>query len=651
MSNLENLINKIYQDIKDEVKDEWSVIEKIRFIYLKTGNYVEKNTDFFLNSKLDDLKLDDEEMYSIYHDNVINERDNGSSTKYQIICKSAAYLLKGIFEKFDIDSSFIITNGKQDEIRHWLLVAKDNDKQYFLTLAADLPFIKNSFPTRHFANGIHYFKTTPIKNEDDLDILNYDDYVVVIKGNDAFIISYDEYRNIKINSEGYRIIKLSGEFLNSYSGNIEFLSKIYEIPSDLKTQKRKRKIGDIEIEYDEIAHENLNAQAETLYEIDCNIGFDKLYETVDYINDKNYKELFYLLKEEDSIIYKLVRESIDMEVGGTKRIDEITENNVDRLHHSLNKYLSDFMNQYFNTSEYTEENFLTKYIENNGYGFETNEELISVLKKIKKDKKGTNEAEFISNLQSCLLLIKRFEDVVNLKEDIFLKENQLKEMITNYKALGKIDNDKLNEIYKVQYELYYLENKYKKAQDDLTFKELSPMLSRIAFFFVNNDVNEISTIKDDSKEYVTQKYIYEKFKLMMPYLFGWNNGPETSFSRQGYSEQVVIIKELLKVTYSELNPDNCSKIPHYNPKYSPIENRIRIFPMKNKQTGEYIIGFRFWAALDEDEVSLVYIPSQNKLCELDALLDRDKYITISSSNSLIDDLEDIEDKKDIAIHK
>ena len=131
----------------------------------------------------------------------------------------------------------------------------------------------------------------------------------------------------------------------------------------------------------------------------------------------------------------------------------------------------------------------------------------------------------------------------------------------------------------------------------------------------------------------------------MPYLLEWNTNKQsdykTHFSKEGYSEQVVIIKDLLKQIFVEIKPSNCSKLPNYDDRYSAIENRIRIYPIKDKNNGEYVIGFRFWAAEDEDEISMVYIPSKNLLCELNAITDRKKYVVASSSNltNEIDDLE------------
>ena len=134
------------------------------------GKYLEKNTDFFLNDKLESLKISDEDIKRIYTDDKIAVANRNNNYSYQIICKSAALVLKGIFDRLNIKSTMVHTCGKEDEIRHWfLVVSDDNYKQYYLTLAADLPYIKNEFPTHHFANSIPYFNITQnsiSKNED-----------------------------------------------------------------------------------------------------------------------------------------------------------------------------------------------------------------------------------------------------------------------------------------------------------------------------------------------------------------------------------------------------------------------------------------------------------------------------------------------------
>ena len=98
-------------------------------------------------------------MNDIYFNDKLNisEREH-SINQYQVICKSAAAFLKNAYDKLGIYSEFVHTIGDTNNIRHWFIVAVDDDNnQYFLTLAADLPYIKNNLPTCHFASNISFF--------------------------------------------------------------------------------------------------------------------------------------------------------------------------------------------------------------------------------------------------------------------------------------------------------------------------------------------------------------------------------------------------------------------------------------------------------------------------------------------------------------
>ena len=132
MKNVNEVVDIILKDIASGIKKEWNKLEIIRFVYLKVGKYLEKNTDFFLNDKLESLKISDEDIKRIYTDDKIAVANRNNNYSYQIICKSAALVLKGIFDRLNIKSTMVHTCGKEDEIRHWfLVVSDDNYKQYY----------------------------------------------------------------------------------------------------------------------------------------------------------------------------------------------------------------------------------------------------------------------------------------------------------------------------------------------------------------------------------------------------------------------------------------------------------------------------------------------------------------------------------------
>lgn len=159
-------INEAVDFIIKGVKDEWSALEKIRYVYLELGKILYKNTDFFfsVDNKLGDKNLTIEEIEKIYDD----KKDSGD---LKVICRSAAYILQKVYDILGIKSELIKSNNniinyededkdKSLEINHWFLATYDEDgKAYFLTLASDLPYIQMGMQTRHFATNIPYTKT------------------------------------------------------------------------------------------------------------------------------------------------------------------------------------------------------------------------------------------------------------------------------------------------------------------------------------------------------------------------------------------------------------------------------------------------------------------------------------------------------------
>ena len=643
MSNLNEAIDVIYSYVKNRIDDSWSVLEKTRYIYLTIGKFLEKNTDFFLNEKLAELKLGQKEINNIYENDDVNKRETFFGPQYQIICKSAAVIQKEVLAKFGIYAEYVQTCGDKDEIRHWFLVVPDGANNYFLTLAADLPYIKNNYPTHHFASSISLFRTSTVTKEDDL---NIKEYAVVESNGNCFAIKINDIKDIIFSTKDYRIRFLVPADLEK---GIELVTKSYNVPKNVDTKTTTKTVNGIDIIYNEINYTNLNVSGnDTLKEIDKKIGFGNLYESDDYLTTISLKELYYVLKEENSIIYRIFNKCLHLEKDLAKSIDDITDVEVKNLCSSYNEYLAGFLNNYYNTTEFDSNNFLVKFVQMND-GDASIDAIPKSMKKIKKDNKGTPLEELISNILSIVHIENMFTDFITLKQEIKTLDNSIKQRVSNYQKGAIVDKQFEERIYADSYKLFELEKKFDKVKKQLSISELNPMLNRIAYYFVNHDKDEIAIVDDDFKGFVSQKYIYDKFCLLVPIMLdiNYNNNQtvdNTKFSCQNYSEQIVIIKDLLRNVFMELRPDHCFA-DTYNDSYSPIENRIRVFPMKDRQTGEYAIGFRFYANEDEDEVSLIYIPSKNRLREMDVLQDNNKYLIVSNSLSKIDNLENIEDKK------
>lgn len=159
-------IRNITNTIISKIKPEWNKDEIIRFVYIKLGQKINKNVNFFysLGEKLESKNYTYKELKRIY------EAKQVYSTS--VICKTSALFLKKIYDELGIECELIQTissnpkkNKDNDEsfnIHHWFLcVTGENGRKYFLTLIPDLANIQFNLPTKHFANRIDYMREGP----------------------------------------------------------------------------------------------------------------------------------------------------------------------------------------------------------------------------------------------------------------------------------------------------------------------------------------------------------------------------------------------------------------------------------------------------------------------------------------------------------
>ena len=154
-------INILIDEIVSNVKDEWPVLYKIRYVYLAVGKELMRDTDFFLSvdGKLGSANLSNQEIIDIYN----SDKGRGLA----VICKSASSILKMAYDRLGIRSKLIETNtslatiydSREFLINHWFLaVYDDKGKAYFMTLTPDLGYIQMNMETRHFASNIPYIR-------------------------------------------------------------------------------------------------------------------------------------------------------------------------------------------------------------------------------------------------------------------------------------------------------------------------------------------------------------------------------------------------------------------------------------------------------------------------------------------------------------
>ena len=561
MESIEIIVNNIIKGIDLN----WNKLQKIRYVYLELGNIVEKNTDFFLNDKLGNYGLNEQQMNSIYTDNVLPSRKNiEGKYQYQVICKSAAFLLKTIFDKININSELIYTTATEDidsDIRHWFIIVQDDEKkQYFLTLAADLPYIKNEFQTEHFATHLTFFSPN---------------------GEPNYVIRND-----------------TGMFLRKVE--------------DKNTGKRGYEFDHVVLNEDD------------LKQIDESIGYGRLYQSNDLISSSNFLSLYYEHMESNSDIYNIFKKSLKINSDEFKSGYSIEEEDIDNFINNLNSYI-------FNKLGNEKEIILTlsKEIDNPAYNEDDNlhKFMIDNKKKLKRIK-NYEVSELVTMLNQVFELEQRFLELKKAKKEL-----------TTFYNINKNDDNYDIEKY---YELCKI---YKNAIVNISIPKLNSILNRIAFYFIKDQIS----IKNQDN-YVSIYYIINKFTVMFPLVFDCNYKDNkvvktNSFSIQSYSEQVVVIKKILSIIFSELTEKNCSDMEDYNIKYSPIENRIQIFPLKDKKTGEYSIGFRFGKKMEEDAPEYIYIPSENILKLRNPVEDKNKYWICSRRfNNTLQNVEIMEER-------
>ncbi len=155
-------INTIKHEIIYGVNRNWPDIYKVRYAYLMLGKYLSKDTDFFFSTenKLDELNLSVKEIKQRYN---LREGKNNYVT-----CLSASHILHEILYALNITSYLVKSknnvikvdiNGEKFDIAHYILAVEADDKKYFVSLSADLPYIQTNMKTHHFGVNIPYIKT------------------------------------------------------------------------------------------------------------------------------------------------------------------------------------------------------------------------------------------------------------------------------------------------------------------------------------------------------------------------------------------------------------------------------------------------------------------------------------------------------------
>lgn len=222
-------LNKLIDDIVFRINPDFSLNEKIRYVYITCGRIFTKNVKFFysLYNKQEGNSYSFDEIKDIYYDDYVDD-------DLAFICKSSSLFLKEVFDRIGIESSLVSAQkyltyydditGDEININHYVLkVIGENNKEYCLSLMSDLINIQFGMQTTHFANNKENFDT--LSEEELLKIDTKIGYISpYLRTNKRGNITIEQgYNNIFLsllrekvgNSLFYEILTLESDFYNS----------------------------------------------------------------------------------------------------------------------------------------------------------------------------------------------------------------------------------------------------------------------------------------------------------------------------------------------------------------------------------------------------------------------------------------------------
>lgn len=170
-------------------------------------------------------------------------------------------------------------------------------------------------------------------------------------------------------------------------------------------------------------------------------------------------------------------------------------------------------------------------------------------------------------------------------------------------------------------------------------RNFSVVLNSLAYNFIH-EANLFEKSLKDGK--VSSKYIAHKFKKLFVKILDCNYG-RSELNDMGYSEQVVIIKNIIERMFRELNKKN-SSLDEYDDEYSAVFNRIQIYAIKSKKDGEYAMVFHILDDGTYTDTYYFYDPKSNVFSLANILQIYSDYIIVSERfKSRIFNLENIEE--------
>lgn len=171
---------------------------------------------------------------------------------------------------------------------------------------------------------------------------------------------------------------------------------------------------------------------------------------------------------------------------------------------------------------------------------------------------------------------------------------------------------------------------------------LNSLFQSLSYHFI--DRNNIYENNIDENGKLSSYYIANKFEEMFKRVFSCNE-TTTDINRMSYSEQIVIIKEVLSIMFPEISYENSNMVDSYNDGYSPVFNRIHLYPIKNKNNGEYALIFSVIGDGEYDDIYFFYDLKTNSFDVCNILDIYNDYIFVSErmkNKFSVEDLENID---------
>lgn len=556
-------VNELINNAIYGLNDDWPVLYKIRYIYLKMGLYLKKDTDFFfsVDSKLEDQNLSIKELGAIY--NNLEGRDG------KVICRSASYLLHLAYERAGIKSKMVksnnnITNvdmdGEHLDVNHWMLAVYDEfDKAYFVTLSSDLPYVQMGMRTKHFGSNIPYIKETP-------------------NGDNVQVYDGDEIKHTV----------LTDELLEKIDKEIGYIKMYYPYDKENKASESMLNYEDASFLFIRDAARN----NKLYYEIETENTF--FFKSLMNFEAANYKKVSFFETDSFSnmssqdwekwirLMCEFVEDKINYLMPSQFNFSVVLPNwNYELWLKNLCIRIKDFVLLQLSSDglEYSDE-----------FKIDSNFSYKNWSRKLKKKfKVDKNEYEY----DSLLLLV-----------------DKMNALVSYVKSPGP-------------------KNKF------------MDLFNSLAYHFIDRSSVFEKNIDDG---FVSSHYIANKFFKVFCRHFGCNQ-LINDFNKMDYSEQIVIIKNVIVEMFPEINSINSCQLEGFNPNYQAILNRIHIYPIKSKEDGSYSMVFNIVGDSKHGDYYYFYNPKTNVFQIANIPQIHMDYIIVSERfKSRLESIEDVEYK-------